>query len=410
MSASTPAYISAAALGSFARYTLENRFPGIIAGVEAVRPGVFSRRLAALREETARGRITDPFADTGRAPPLWDAGAFDPGELAAWREEISRYGGLLWKDTPFYFSEAYLYLRILLAAGYYERGSPYFQADPYELTKEKELDRFLAGEGTENVFASFIEMGGRDVREEDFAAALLFMLKANRIDLSNAKIAELGRALILEGGRDDLLVDQTDELAKSIASSRTAAVILDNAGAELTADLVFVWLYLASDPGRRAVLHAKKAPTFVSDAMIKDIRGAAAKLGSVRFSARIGEDLQRFLCGGRLRLADHYFWNGPKHFPKMPQEIREDLAGADVTLLKGDANFRRMIEDRSWPFSVNLETLTGWFPGNYAILRTLKSEAATDIPGGLSARMDAQDPGWLTNGRWGFIRRVFRRA
>ncbi|MDR3200566.1 MAG: protein-glutamate O-methyltransferase family protein [Spirochaetales bacterium] len=405
-----PAYIGMTGEKPFARYTLEYRFPGIIDIAASARPGVYSRRLEALRREAAEGRVTDPFAESGEDAPPFDKEAFHPNELAAWREEIGRYQGKLWKDTPFYFAEAYMYLKILLASGYYDSSSEYFQADPYEPTKEKELDRFLAAQGMETVFTGFTEMASAPAREENFAAALLFMLKANRIDLSNAKIAEVGRRLILSGGRDDLLVDHTGELAKLIASSRKTGIILDNAGAELAADLVFVWLYLSSHPERQVVLHAKKAPTFVSDAMIKDILSTAARLASRPHSARIGLDIQEFLAGGRLRLTDHYFWNGPKHFPEMPQEIKAELAGADVTLLKGDANFRRMIEDRSWPFSVNLEEITGWFPGSYAILRTFKSEVAADISEELCARMNEQDPGWLTDGRWGCVRLVARRG
>jgi uncharacterized protein with ATP-grasp and redox domains len=369
----------------------------------ALRPGVYHERLAALRREAAEGRISDPFTDPGLPH---DKDAFAPEELAAWREEIEKYSGLLWKDAPFYFVEAYLYLKILLASGYYEASGEYFRADPYEAAKRKELDLFLSGPGVQSVFVSFAGMRGKAADAKDFEAALLFMLRANRMDLSNAKIAEVGRTLILEGGREDLLVDHTRELAAKIAASRRVDIILDNAGAELAADLLFVWRYLVSGPSRTAVLHAKLAPTFVSDALVKDLRATATKLKDLPPAGRIGEDLEAFLAEGRLLAKDHYFWNGPKHFPAMPAGLRAVLAGADLVLLKGDANFRRIIEDRRWPFSVNLETLGSWFPADFAVLRTLKSEVAADIPGGIASRMDREHPGWLTDGRWGYVRLV----
>ncbi|MCL1817599.1 MAG: damage-control phosphatase ARMT1 family protein [Spirochaetaceae bacterium] len=398
-----PPYVSMADPGSFARYTLDKRFPEIIANVAALRSGIPRARLDDLARETAEGRISDPFQDPGLP---CDSDAFEAEELSAWRGEIAQYAGRLWGDAPFYFAETFLYLKILLAAGYYDSSCEYFREDPYAATKAEELERFLSAPGMEEFFASFAGM--RAPCPEDFAAALLFMLKANRIDLSNAKIADLGRRLLLAGGRDDLLVDHTDALAQKIAASQNIHIILDNAGAELAADLVFTWLCLSSGSRRTVVLHAKAAPFFVSDALVKDVLNTAAMLRSLPASRGMGEDLEGFLASGRLLCRDHYFWNGPKHFPDMPESLRAELGGADIVLLKGDANFRRMTEDRRWPVSVNLEELTGWFPADFAILRTFKSEVAADIPGELAARMDKENPGWLTDGRWGCARLVSR--
>jgi hypothetical protein len=418
MSESKPASIGMADPRSFARYTLDNRFPAIINEVIAVRPGgPCAENLAALRRETAEGRIADPFGEDAcktKRGLRYSTELFLPGEREAWRTEISKYTGRLWKDTPFYFAEAYLYLNILLAAGYYDRASPYFQLDPFEPSKTAELSRFLTSAETQAAAAAFSRMAetlrhGRAGTPEAagiFEKALLFMLKANRIDLSNARIAEEGRKLMRGQGRDDLLVDHTEALARRLFDSRRADIIPDNAGAELAADLIFVWLYLESRPDRQVVLHAKKAPTFVSDAMIKDVSATVEKLKSLPGASRAGQRLEDFLRAGRLRLLDHYFWNGPKHFPDLPEDIREELSSADITLLKGDANFRRLIEDRSWPFAANLAELTPWFPGTYAVLRTLKSEVAADIPEALSQKMYREDPAWLTNGRWGCVRLV----
>jgi uncharacterized protein with ATP-grasp and redox domains len=400
-----PPFISMADAGSFARYTLDARFPRIIDSVMALRSGREEAELAALRARIPGGRISDPFEKDGCPAAGYDPAAFDTEELAAWRGEIAKYSSLDWTRIPFYFAESYLYLRILLACGYYDKASRYFQKDPYENVKEDELDHFLASEGMENMAAAFTQTP-RSHAQDMFAPALLFMLKANRIDLSNTEVARLGRQLILSSSRDDLIVDHTDCLARRVGASRRLHIILDNAGAELAADLIFTWLYLASDPARQIVLHAKKAPTFVSDALRKDIYKTAAKLKSRPSLKSIGTDIETFIAQGRLRPADHHFWNGPQHFPDMPEELRQDIARADITLLKGDANFRRMTEDRHWPLSTNLEKLTSWFPGTYAILRTLKSETATDIPEELSSRLTQTDPHWLTNGRWGFVRLV----
>jgi hypothetical protein len=167
-----------------------------------------------------------------------------------------------------------------------------------------------------------------------------------------------------------------------------------------------VWLYLESRQDREITLHAKKAPTFVSDAMPGDIRATIAAMKKSPAASRAGERLEEFVGSGRLRLAEHYFWNGPRHFPDMPDELRAVIAEADLTLLKGDVNFRRLVEDRAWPFHTDLASLTDWFPGTFAVLRTLKSEVAADIPPELVRSVQGQDSAWLSNGRWSYVRLV----
>ncbi|MDR2588565.1 MAG: protein-glutamate O-methyltransferase family protein [Spirochaetales bacterium] len=406
MSCEKPLPVGMSSPDSFARYTFEKRFPSIIQSVHTTaklkEDSPEAENLKALLGSAGKGEIRDPFAEDGFTC-LFDRSLFLSEELTAWREEIARYAGLTWREAPFYFAEAYLYLNILIASGYYTPTSGNFRVDPYQSSKEAELARFLAAPETGKLLERFEE---KAVEKELFADALLFMLKANRIDLSNAAIAAAGRELIHKMDRSDLLVDHTDALAGCVYASGRVDIILDNAGAELAADLVFVRLYLASRADRRITLHAKASPTFVSDAMPKDIAFAIAAMKKFSVFRKTGEALEEFLASGRLKVLEHYFWNGPKHFPEMPPRLREELCASDICILKGDANFRRLIEDRAWPFDTDLSLLTSWFPGNFAVLRTLKSEVAADIPPELSARLNREDPSWLTNGRWGYVRLV----
>jgi hypothetical protein len=71
-------------------------------------------------------------------------------------------------------------------------------------------------------------------------------------------------------------------------------------------------------------------------------------------------------------------------------------------LLKGDANYRRLVGDRRWPAATPMEALTDYFPAPFAVLRTLKSEIVVDVPS--ERGLDREDPDWRTNGRRGIIR------
>jgi len=429
---------------SFALHTLENRIPSIIDGVAAQRPAddPTVRALAELKDEIRRGTVRDPFADG------MDTSLFQTREISAWREEIGPRLGLPWRRLPFYVAEAYLYLRILLAAGYYRRGSPHFLVDPFEASKAGELSRFMAAPETASVLELILaqaggggrddgEAGGGDRDDEEAGAAgdaasgggaagdasgsggvktsrdaapilrsaVLFMLKGNRIDLSNAAIAERGRKLLHDDGRGDLLVDHLDRMIRILMTAKRVDLVLDNAGAELAADLVFAFVFLSVMPGTRVVVHAKRAPMFVSDAMPKDLDATVKALedGPVR---RIGRALSAFRRSSALQVRDHFFWNGPKHFTALPPDLSADLGASDLVIFKGDANFRRIVEDRKWPFDTPLEELTLGFPASFAVLRTLKSEVVTDIPRPLAERLFREDPNWLVNGRWGVVRVV----
>jgi hypothetical protein len=402
-----PPYITTAAPGSFARYTLENRFPAIIDGVVKSRPpGSGAGALERLKKEIRGGVITDPFDN----PP---DSSFLPEEIAAWAEEINPYRGSFWTGLPFYFAEAYFYLRVLLACGYYDPESPYRAADPFGPVKEAELARVLSSREWAAFIEDFSALGRdtavRDVPRESaevYEKAVLFMLKGNRIDLSNEGIAERGRGMIHRRERNDLLVDHVDLLVEKIAESGRIDIVLDNAGSELVADLLFVWYFLRAVPKGRIVLHAKKAPIFVSDAVGKDVADTVRRLGGPGPSGPIGGDLAAFLQAGRLIIKEHHFWNGPKHFTCFPRDIASDLAESDLVLIKGDANYRRLLEDRKWPFDTNMADIASWFPGSFAVLRTLKCEVAADIPRERADRLYAEDPEWLTNGHWGIIRLV----
>ena len=102
---------------------------------------------------------------------------------------------------------------------------------------------------------------------------------------------------------------------------------------------------------------------------------------------------------------EHWFWSSPLHFSRMPADLRERLAGADITIVKGDANYRRLLEDRRWDPWESMDRIAAGFPSPFASLRTMKSEIVVDVSRpDVGPSLQAEDPGWLTNGRRGIVR------
>jgi hypothetical protein len=414
-----PPFISVADPHSFARRTIRVRKPAILAGLLAAHglPAAAAERLQALREKIERGEMIDSFALYPHDPSL-----FAPGELAAWRAALAAQDGRGWLELPWYFAESYFYVSLLLACGYYDPRSPTFRQDLFGPGKERELAG--PGGGIELAAGVLEHLAGRPGTAERLQALLHFCLWGNRIDLSNADIAERHRGQILAadspGGpespvnpdSDDLLNDDSSRLASALMSARRVDVVLDNCGPELVCDLLLALDLLDTAGVKRAVLHAKRAPFFVSDATAADVRRTVSALAADPGPAvgRAGKRLAALQREQRLTVADHYFWNGPRHFPDLPAELCSDLAKADLVIFKGDANYRRLLSDRHWGHSARLEEIAAYFPAPLACLRTLKSELAVDLTDEQVAALKAADPDWLINGRRGIIRYLPRRS
>lgn len=90
----------------------------------------------------------------------------------------------------------------------------------------------------------------------------------------------------------------------------------------------------------------------------------------------------------------------------MPSRLRDSLAQSDLVILKGDLNYRRLLDDRRWPPTTCMEGVTAYFPRPFLTLRTLKAEVIVGLQEGEAEALTAADPDWLINGRRGIIHLV----
>jgi hypothetical protein len=117
-------------------------------------------------------------------------------------------------------------------------------------------------------------------------------------------------------------------------------------------------------------------------------------------------EVARILSNGRvegtLAARAHSFWVSPLPFWECPPDLIDDLAGADLVISKGDANYRRLLGDLHWeptaPFSDIVRPLQP-----VLALRTAKSLVAAGVDGATVQRASATDPDWLTSGDWGMV-------
>ncbi|MFI5534522.1 damage-control phosphatase ARMT1 family protein [Kitasatospora sp. NPDC051853] len=375
MAAQAPVIISSES--PFASDVFTKRHPALIerlTGAWPFGPGQH-QALTELAQENVHGVIQPLPASAANAE--------------RWREWGSNFYGLPWAEAPFLWAESYFYRRLLEAVGYFAPG-PWHKVDLFAPFKQAEL----TGEVVSAEIAALDDIANL-ADDERGQALLLSSLWGNRADLALQITA--GRSSEASG----LVADDSTVLWKLLRSAPggTVALVADNAGSELVADLVLIDHLMASNLADEVVLHVKPQPYYVSDAGLVDVADCLRALLLGKGASRaVGERLREAAAVGRLRLTANDFWCAPFDFTAMPQSLREELTTATVTILKGDLNYRRLVGDRWWDPTLPFDQVTSYFPGPVAALRTLKSDVIVGITPAKLAELNASGSGWRTAG------------
>lgn len=396
----TPPQLTGSQGGLFAYNTIIQRIPAIARRVIAENdfPSAINENLETLAQEILNKEVRQ----------LRDI------EDSEWITHIAPYEGQPWLDVPWFFAEAYFYRRILEATHYFQPGQ-WQGVDPFEYQKrlglKTSMNSIQALSSQINSLSHSEQSGNVLWNQTELIKMLYVTLWGNQADLSLFPADEDQRSHPRIGHEQThILVDDTAQLADRMISWKGGRfdIIVDNAGFELFCDLCLAEFLLSSQIAGEVCLHLKAHPTFVSDAMLKDVDYTLEFLsaeGDSEVKSLISR-LQKYLKESRLTLRDHPFWTTPLVFWDMPEPLRQELAPASLILLKGDANYRRLLGDCQWSFTTPFTEIVCYFPASLAALRTLKSELAAGLQLGQAEAMSQKDAEWLTNGRWGVIQFV----
>ena len=367
---------------AFAHNTIHSRIPAIIRETQALNPNYPDSIHRALDD------LHDSLVNDAPIQML----DYPAPDYEDWLGAYRQREGETWQATDWFFAEIYVYRLMMQAVRWWETGR-----DPFAPKKAQEyasdqlwelLGTALAAEGTV---------------EERLFALLEFALWGNRIDLSYALAASHGSTI----ADDDLLVDERAAVIERLLnSSGPVHIIADNAGTELTMDLVLADMLLADNVADRVFVHLKWHPTFVSDAIVPDVITFFQRLESGRHgqeAAQFGQRLRLMLEQGRLRLAPDPYWNSTRYLSNLPHRLQAIFDGSKLAIIKGDANYRRMVSDTIWQPETPLREVIDNFPCPLVAMRTLKSDPVVGLPARLADKLDAVDDQWRVNGRRGVL-------
>ncbi len=318
-------------------------------------------------------------------------------DAAAWETYVEPELGKTWLDVPWFFAEYYFYRRVLDAVGYWDSG-----ADPYEAQKQLGLEGAVgsARRTISSVDAAYAQWVSTDVLLIQLTDAALW---GNQVDLSLWPATSAGPAAP-ELDPDRFLIDERAVAIRTLGERipPTIDIVLDNAGSELIADLLVADMLLRSDLASKVRLHAKQYPVFVSDATARDVAATTQRMAadSNRHLRSAGERLRVEFDVDRLAVTAHHYWVSPLGWRHRPEDLESLLAESGLVVVKGDANYRRLVDDRHWDFTTPFSDAVGSTPAPLLVLRTLKSEVAAGLDPDAIQAAAAADPEWLQNGRW----------
>lgn len=367
------------------RMLAENRFsPAVAAELESLINGIPEETIRLLKDD--------------KAP-----------DAADWNCYVTPHEGKNWLEAPWFLVETYFYRLVLEITGYFSEG-PGKGVDPFAYQKRQGLR--ATREAARALSSLVVEWFHRNGQEKEELANLLAVdLWGNQADLSMWPTDDEEKPDHQSAAQQKThtLVDDSAAILEYLHGSEGQLeridIILDNAGFELIVDLYLAAYLLEKSVAKKIHLHAKKHPSFVSDAMIKDVLETVASLAEDQHedTSALGQKLQHLWDDGRLRVQDDWFWTSPLAMWQMPDRLGQELSQSRLVISKGDANYRRLLGDRYWPYSTPFADIVCYMPAPTVALRTLKSEIAAGLPEGQAMKVAKIDRAWLYNGRWGVI-------
>jgi len=368
--------------GSFAHHVICERHPAIIRDLQDTHPYPRLQRalLDELERETLDGYISR-LPDTAPDRGYWDSSG-------------DAFYGRRWTDVPFLWAESFFYRRVLEAVRYFEQG-PWYRLDPFRAKKTSELH-----DQRVSALLEQLDAVGTVTDADAFAVFLHGAVWGNKADLGY----EMGRhaaGLAASHGRaPQLLVDSTSAAWTYIAEQQpeTIIVIADNAGAELICDLLLID-FLLREPDRTIEIHLKPEPYYVSDATPADLLDTLRLLATSGPAARhVAARLADHMRSNDLLLNTDDFYCKPERLADAPADLHERYAAADLVIVKGDLNYRRLVGDVHHDPTTPFADACADFPTRLLALRALKSDVIVGLDADTLAAQDATNTPWRTNG------------
>nr|QZL12164.1 glutamate O-methyltransferase [Hydrometra stagnorum] len=430
----TPLNASLSALykRSFAYATVTDRLPVIITTIidylarsKRSIPGIPSDADPALLEEEIKdctGDLSELKYLVQTAKPI-SYFTEDDCDTQIWNSLIKREEAKL-DELTFYtgtwmFVECYMYRRVREI--FYSRKIMK-EWDPFG---EKKMDALDSSLPIMKPLVTHLQndniLDSTPLRTTDLIIELTSLLKhslwANRMDLSllSGNLDKVDHNLLVDQWNNLILLDDSEKVLEVLFSpdfpsndSKIIDYVLDNAGLELLCDLCLADFLTSRCKISKIRFRVKRIPWFVSDVTVRDFNKTLDRLMSDDPTLQcFAKRWKKYLDDGIWSLHEDPFWCLGVCFDEMPEldpSLYSELEKSHLLVLKGDLNYRKLVQDKNWLPTESFGGAIGRFqPCPFVALRTNKADTIAGLPPGVAETVSAASPDWLTSGQYGII-------
>lgn len=318
-------------------------------------------------------------------------------------------------NAPFFEAEVLFYHALLAQKEYFSNKNDFFASGKkFSIINGNEdfiqhLKSLFSKKDIEKEFCT-------DDEKKYFKNSLLYCLSANTSDLSQLNSKD---RFDFKANDITVLCDDSEsvyEFLKTLCTEkekhRRFDIICDNCGKELFSDLFLACYFLHLKFADEVVFHVKKYPFFVSDATENDF---GFLLQSILTKDKDIEECRDYLNSGKIKVETNDFWTSPRTFNELKEadsDLYKELTKSSLIIVKGDLNYRRLVEDKNWNYDESFMKLTENVFGDVPILapRVIKS----DVLVGVSSAMyhlakstesvnSSIENSFKANGKWAVI-------
>ena len=316
------------------------------------------------------------------------------GTFLTW---LSQYAGMKTGDfyhaAPFILLEHYFYFDILRGLG--------LKKDPYRGSKDRALVDYR--EGFSHLVAGYDRrfVGLGRIKHGD----KIELIRSNIYGCTSGNTTDLSQDVsIRQLVRPEMLRDHTDRFLEYIVKNPLSKmdILVDNSGVELLTDVILSMNLIDCGYARTVYLRTKVLPVYVSDTVVSeygdDVRLVADEIR--KYSPEMYDRLSGYLREGRIVVKPDLFWNMPNDFKNFHHLFRRIIGKSDLVIVKGDLNFRRLVEDKKWDDGLKWSEAISYFSYPVLSLRTIKSSCLVDVSENEKEKIGITDK---TNGIYGTI-------
>ncbi|XP_065219748.1 damage-control phosphatase ARMT1-like [Planococcus citri] len=322
-----------------------------------------------------------------------------------------------WFQTEFLFAECYCYFKL----NEIFHPSPYL--NDYDYFSKAKNESLVVSKAHVLQLAEFMcenRIKGANTEEErkqTFIVLLKCCLWGNKADLSlsggKAVAANHSVGSEMEAMDPNIIVDDKEDVYQVLNHNEDLIIdfVLDNAGFELINDLCFADFLVHAGFVKKIIFHAKLIPWFVSDVTPLDLDSTFEILQNQLKSectVSLVNKWSNYLKNGQWILKTETFWILSYDYSKMSTvnpALYAELAQNQLTIFKGDLNYRKLCGDIYWEPTTSFKTaLRGFDPTNVLALRTVKADCVTGLREGLFEELTRKNPNkWTTTGEYAVI-------